>query len=405
MTRKKIYYGWYVCLAGVMLTFITMGTVSNGFSVFLPYIMDQYGLTHAQTSSLVTIRCLVAFCGMLGVGFYYKKLGLRIGISLAALFAACSFLIFGTADSYPAFCAGATVSGIGYGFGSMIPVSILMNRWFVRHRALALGICACGSGLATIIMAPVTTWLVENLSMGAAFFIEGIVMLGMCLVIMLVMRSDPADKGLRPYGAEDEPVTEDGEKPAAENRDLRLSQWILLIAASLMMGGVSTSGYSHLPVLFNDEGFSSMTIAAMISGIGVMLTAGKMICGHITDRIGGRNSSSLFLCLLLAGNALCCICDPGSGLLTVVTVILLGIGYPIATIGPSAWAGDLVSGNNYAKVVRRLQISYSGGSLLFANMPGLLADRFGSYVPAYILFSSMLVAAVVFVRIAYGKYR
>ena len=145
MTRKKIYYGWYVCLAGVMLTFITMGTVSNGFSVFLPYIMDQYGLTHAQTSSLVTIRCLVAFCGMLGVGFYYKKLGLRIGISLAALFAACSFLIFGTADSYPAFCAGATVSGIGYGFGSMIPVSILMNRWFVRHRALALGICACGS--------------------------------------------------------------------------------------------------------------------------------------------------------------------------------------------------------------------------------------------------------------------
>ena len=28
--------------------------------------------------------------------------------------------------------------GISYGLGSMIPVSILMNRWFVRHRALAI---------------------------------------------------------------------------------------------------------------------------------------------------------------------------------------------------------------------------------------------------------------------------
>ena len=53
---KHVHYGWVVCITCTLLLFITMGTVSNGFSVYLPYIMDERGLTHAQTSSLVTLR-------------------------------------------------------------------------------------------------------------------------------------------------------------------------------------------------------------------------------------------------------------------------------------------------------------------------------------------------------------
>lgn len=58
---KRVYYGWVVCLVSTLLLFVTMGTVSNGFSVYLPYIMAEHGLTNAQTSSLVTLRCLVSF--------------------------------------------------------------------------------------------------------------------------------------------------------------------------------------------------------------------------------------------------------------------------------------------------------------------------------------------------------
>ena len=58
---KKPHYGWVICITCTLLLFVTMGTVSNGFSIYLPYIMEEKGLTHAQTSSLVTLRCLVAF--------------------------------------------------------------------------------------------------------------------------------------------------------------------------------------------------------------------------------------------------------------------------------------------------------------------------------------------------------
>ena len=81
---KHVHYGWVVCITCTLLLFITMGTVSNGFSVYLPYIMDERGLTHAQTSSLVTLRCLTAFLAMLTIGWYYKKVSLRLGVSIAA---------------------------------------------------------------------------------------------------------------------------------------------------------------------------------------------------------------------------------------------------------------------------------------------------------------------------------
>ena len=81
---KHVHYGWVVCITCTLLLFITMGTVSNGFSVYLPYIMDERGLTHAQTSSLVTLRCLTAFLAMLVIGWYYKKVSLRLGVSIAA---------------------------------------------------------------------------------------------------------------------------------------------------------------------------------------------------------------------------------------------------------------------------------------------------------------------------------
>lgn len=400
---KRNDYCWVVCAVATLLLFVTMGTVSNGFSVFLPYIMDHQGLTHAQTSSLITLRCLVSFFAMLGIGLYYRRVSLRIGTAIAAACAGVSFLLYSMATTYQAFCIGAAISGLSYGLGSMIPVSILMNRWFVRHRALALSICATGSGIATIVLPPVTTLLVERLSMAAAFRIEAIGIFVAVAIIALLLRSDPADLGLRPFGQTESPATQE-EGPAAPpvSKTLTPQMWALMGCVSLAMGALANPGFSHLSVLFSSEGFSSGVVAAIISGTGVMITIGKVFYGQLTDRVGGCRSSLLFGALLLAGYLLCCLAFLGSLPLCAVTVLCIGVGYPIATIGPSVWANDLSSPDRYPTVIRRLQVIYAGGALLFANVPGILADwSGGSYVPAFLLFSAFLALALVLIAITY----
>ena len=402
---KRIYYGWLVCAAATGLLFITMGTASNGFSVYLPFIMAQRGLTNAQTSSLVTLRCLVSFFAMLSIGGFYRVFSIRVGTAVAAGCAGAAFLLYSAAGNYRTFCVGAAVSGLSYGFGSMIPVSILMARWFVKHRALALSICATGSGIATVVLPPVTTRLVEGLSMAAAFRIEAVFIFVLTAVIFLLLRNDPAEKGLVPYGQAPVPETSavaDG--PAAPSRSLTPRMWALMFLVSLSMGGLANPGFSHLSVLYSSNGFPAMGVAVLISGTGLMITLGKLLYGETTDRIGGQRSSLLFGAILLAGHVLCCLAFTGSMALGVINVICLGIGYPIATIGPSVWAGDMSSPDNYPKVVRRLQVIYAGGALLFASVPGLLADRFGgSYIPAYILFSAFLSLSLVFLALAYRE--
>ncbi len=401
---KRLHYGWAVCLAGTLLLFITMGTVSNGFSIYLPYILEQHGFTNSQTSFLVTLRCLVSFLAMLGIGVYYQKVSIRMGTGLAAACAGAAYWLYSAAETYPVFCLGAALSGFSYGLGSMIPVSILMNRWFVRRKALALSVCASGSSIATILLPPITTAMVEGQSMKTAFRIESIAIFALTGLIVLLLRSSPAEMGLPPYGGV--PEEKDGQ-PESQGKSFGLPPrtWALMACVSLFMGALANPGFSHLSVLFASEGFDSGVVAAIISGTGIMITLGKLLYGAVADRVGGCRSSLLFGGLLLGGHLLCCLAFLQSIPLCLATVLLLGVGYPIATIGPSVWAGDMCSQDHYPKTLRRFQVIYAGGALAFSSVPGILADHLGGYLPAYLLFSLLLALALCFLGVSYRRSR
>ncbi len=92
MRMKKTHYGWVVCVLGMLMIFVTTGMVSNGFSVFLPYIRELRGFTNTQTSFLINVRYMVAFASMLSIGLYYKLMGMRLGTGLAVIFAGGAYL-------------------------------------------------------------------------------------------------------------------------------------------------------------------------------------------------------------------------------------------------------------------------------------------------------------------------
>ena len=157
----------------------------------------------------------------------------------------CGACLFGcTARRRPTrFFVGAAVSGISYGLGSMIPVSILINRWFDQHRALALSICASGSGIATIVLPPVTTHLVERFSMSAAFRMGGAAILVCAGVVLLVLRNDPREKGLRPCGQTEIPPEAPATAVFSPQGALGETNLDLTGCASLFMGAVANPGF------------------------------------------------------------------------------------------------------------------------------------------------------------------
>ena len=398
---RKPFYGWVVCGIGTLLLFITMGTVSNGFSIYLPYIIAENGFTHAQGSFLVTLRCLVSFGAMLVIGLYYRKVGLRLGTFLAALCAGGAFFLYSLSHTYFSFCLGAALSGVSYGLGSMVPVSILINNWFNKRRTFALGICGCGSGIATIVLPPITEALITRLSVSQAFRVESIFILIATLLVLAFLRSAPSDLGLLPYGGI--AAVEEGQAPVIieEGRTLTRSVWLMMGGIALLMGALANPGLLHLPVLYTTEGMDSQLVALLISLLGIVLVVGKLLFGTVTDRIGGFASSLLFSGVLCAAHILLSLAFLQCLPLDVAAMLILGLGYPITTIGFSVWANDLVSSDQFPRVVQRLQVIYAAGALVFASFPGILADWLGSYVPTYVLFSALLVIVPFLIYFSY----
>lgn len=397
---KKIHYGWIVCGACTVLTMCTMGLVNNCFSVYLPYILSENGFSSTIGSSLITARTLFSLVGMLLVSRYYRRLGLRFGLALACGLTACSFFLYAAAHSLLMFYAASALSGLCYGFGSMIPVSILINRWFVRRRAFALSMCATGTSYATLLFPPLIAGLINAYSVKIAFLAEAVWILCISLLVFVLVRATPDDMGLAPYGA--------GEDPEAEKRRVSASapvlnrvQWGLLYLALTLLGAVTISSSNHLSILFTTEGYGSMLSALSVSVFGLFLTVGKFLYGLITDRVGGRNSISLFSLLTIVGLLVCALAPLQQDWVLFSGTAFLGLGLPIATAGIAVIAGDFSDEAGFGRVLNHLQVCYALGSFLFSTMAGVLADFTGGYVAAYLACAALFLLFFIMIHRMY----
>ena len=399
-TRRKLHYGWAVCAGCALLLFCTSGLSVNAFTIYQPYILTQNGFTNAQSSMLVTVRSLFGFGAMLLTGRYYRILSLRAGMGLAGLMIVAGFFLFGAAGSYGMYLLAAAVVGLGYGFGTMIPVSIAMERWFIEKRATAVGLCSAVTGLSTLGIPSLLTWLIERFGLGAAFRMEGIAIAVLVLMSFLLIRSRPADMGLSPYGSW-ENVEHHGFD--THGRTLSRRDWALLIPMLLCVGAFTSVGYSHITVLARGEGVSSQTIALAVTVSGVTLMLGKFCYGLIEEKLSTWQTNCIFGGILTAGLLLCCVFRGNTALL-MLAMIVYGLGLPLGTVGLTAWAGDLSAPEQYDDTIRRFQVGYAAGGLAFSTLPGLLADRFGgSYVPAYIFFTACAVFSVFAIQLIYRR--
>ncbi len=398
----KLHYSWWICAGGTLLLFCTVGLNTSAFSVYQPFMIVAGGLSNTEASEITTLRSLAALLSFLLVERFYRKTDLRLGVTVAALGSALAFVLFGLSSGFAGYCLAAVVAGVSYGFGGMIPVSMLIDRWFRSHKALALGICAAGTGAATILAPPIVTAIIESASLRFAFIVEAGFIGVASIVVWFILRDRPEDKGLVPlFTGKREKLVVAAEPARGAGRGVVVA----MLAATVLIGVMANPGFSHLTVLFKSEGFDSMTVAWIASVVGVSLTIGKTIYGQITDRLGAYRSGFVFFGLLVVGEILCCLTGELNLAVAVIAMVCLGLGLPLATVGLSVWAAEVATPGQYGDTVRRFQMAYMIGALVFGPVPGMIADATGSYIPVYILMSLMAAAAMALVQISFRRAR
>ena len=398
---RRPHYAWMVCLGGALSLFSTVGLGVNVFTIYQPEIIALRDFTNAQGSWITTTRSLFILVALLTVNFLCRKLGLRLVMGLGTALVGLSCLAFALARSFPSYCFAAALTGLGYCYGGMVPLSLAIGAWFQDRRNLALGLATAGSGVSTIFAPLLITRITRTQGMRAAFLWEGATILVVAVAVLALVRNDPAALGLRPYRAGSAGWS--GSAPRPDPLPLSRLQWAVLFFAALLVGGPGGPGFSHLTVLYTSEGYDPVTVAALMSYAGVAICVGKIICGQVYDRLGGRRGNYYAFGMVLVCMSLCCLAPLGTIALPVLAITALGLGLPVSAVSPTVWAADLTSAAGYAGAVRSINIAYTVGVLVFGPMPGILADRLGSYVPAYGLFVLFSGAALLLVQRTYTR--
>ncbi len=399
--RRPLHRAWLLCLGGALALFAVMGLGVNVFSVFQPEILRLNGFTDAQGSWITTVRSLFILAALLCVNQLCARFGFRLIMTSGVLLVSISCICFAYAGSFFMYCAAAALTGVGYCWAGMVPLSLAVGRWFRCRRGLALGLASAGSGVSTVFAPVLLTRIMARFGMRTAFLWEGGVILLCALLVWCLVRDDPAQLGLEPYCQEGPGAgqTAPGRRKGA---GLSRGQTALLLLAALFVGAAGGPGFSHLTMLYTSAGYDSLFIAGLLSYLGAMIGLGKVLCGQVYDRLGWRGGNLFTFGLLLLSLALCCLAPAGGAVLPVLAITAFGLGMSITAVSPARWASALCGPAGYESGVRTITVAFTAGMLVFGPVPGLLAGWLGSYVPAYALFLLLLAAAFALVH---GLYR
>ena len=301
MPRNKIFYGWIIVLAGHML--ITLdGMVLYSFGIFLPYINETFGLSTAVGSSFFSVRCVCMAFSFVFAGRLIDTHDARYLTFFGGLVGAFGFFLSAYAETvFELYITYSVMVGIGDGFLYILPVTII-SRWFVKKRALAIGIATAGVPVSGLVVNPLTTWLIESFGYERALIYLSIIFTTILCSAFLI-KSHPEDMNLKPYGEDSEDAKDTGASDWSAREAFSHSSFWLMYAAFFF--GFNT--FLIIVVnLFNfsvGSGITPLVAAGAPAFIGVGSIIGRIFFSGVVANIL-KDVRILFVCYFLQAGSI-----------------------------------------------------------------------------------------------------
>jgi MFS family permease len=316
MEGGRAFYGWKLLGVLFLLDFLNMGAPYFGGAVINTYMLRQitmsrstFGLGFTLVNLLVGALSVVAATTIL-------KWGIRItfAIGSALLVAGALWLAYFTKEPQQYLAGFGVLIGAGISFGTLIPVTTCITRWFRKYRGRTMGLALSASGFAGLVGSPlINKFLTVNGGnwRQAWQVVAGVAVLSGIIAYVFV-KERPEDLGQRVDGALPMP----GGLPAAGNKQLVSNHhWSVEDALNtktywlIVVGGVACQFpyfffIAHGILHMKGEGLSAAT-AAWVMGLFTMgAILGRQIGGWLMDKIAARAAFIMGLCCYFAGSLL-----------------------------------------------------------------------------------------------------
>jgi predicted MFS family arabinose efflux permease len=195
------------------------------------------------------------------------------------------------------YVTAGVLMALGSGGVGMSTGAAMAARWFEGRRGLVMGLIGGAMSAGQLVIVPLAVWLTVSYGWRQSFVYLGILLLVIALPLTLVLRDDPAQRGLAPFGA-GSPAP--GAAAPAESRtsvtDAMQVPAFWLLAATFFVCGYTSNGLvlTHLVPHAAEHGFSEMHAAQALGVMGAMNILGTVASGWICDRFGRKGPLAFY---------------------------------------------------------------------------------------------------------------
>jgi len=290
-----------VVLASSFLCLCVLDGVTYTFGVFLPALMEDLEGGRGEVSAAGSFQVGVYSFTSLVAARLVSTHGPRPICMIGALLAACGLATASLAwDIVSLLGSYSLMTGIGFGL-MYVPAVVAVAQHFTERRALALGVCVCGSGVGTFILAPLEHYLLLTIGWRTTFLcLAGVCFL--CLFCGAVMT--PTEKFSYGQLTDDQDLLNASySSPTLQSSfsscistslSIILSPELLaspaLVPFLLIAGAdcVATMGlfipFTFLPDEAHSAGISTDDAAFLVAVMGISSALGRLIAGWLCDQ-------------------------------------------------------------------------------------------------------------------------
>jgi MFS family permease len=403
VTRNRLPHPAWLVAATAFVALVGAAGFRATPAVLLHPLHAEFHWPLATISAAVSVNLMLFGLTAPFAAALMDRFGIRRVVAAALLLVAAGsgLTVFMTASWQLILCWGVLV-GLGTGSMALAFVATVTGRWFVHRRGLVTGVLTAGGAAGQLVFLPLLAAVVRDHGWRTAALIVAAAALAVVPLVGWLLRENPADLGIPPYGGTEvvPPPPATGGAAARAVNALRAAArtgpfWLL--AGGFAICGATTNGLvgTHFIPAAHDHGLPETTAAGLLALVGLFDIVGTIGSGWLTDRMDSRlllgayyalrGGSLLVLPSLFAGTT-----RPSM----LVFIIFYGMDW-VATVPPTVALCREYFGASAPVVFGWVFASHQVGAAIAATAAGFVRDQLGTYTLAWYVAGALSVGAAV----------
>jgi MFS family permease len=381
--------------------------------LFFKPMLEDFGFDRAQLSSVQSVALIIFVILSPFLGKIVDRFGPKVMILITVATQVLSRVTNGIATNI----WHLYLARLLYGINVLIPSQVLVNRWFLKKRGLALGLVSSAMPLGTMLFAPVTQYMILTWGWRPTMLFWALIALIVMLPSALMVTNNPQDKGygldgvslervhsVEPSLKQDSPVAEPGsviDKGRGLLGAMRSASFWFLMGSQFICGLGCGFMMTHIVIFAIDMGYSDMIAASLVSVQGVVCCVGIVVTGALSDRMPRKNVLSLTHFIRAMSHVTVIIFFlVGDGPLWLLYLAMAFFGFGWVSTAPlsAGLVPDLFDVANMGTIIGLINSFHMLGMAISAYAGGLVFEVRGSYFLIFLglCFFEMLAALFAF---------